>query len=475
MSVDEIVLTPKQTQIITNTANECFAGGSASGGKTFVNKVLAFMVAEQVPGAQIAILRNTSKNLKKNYMQGSMSFPDMLSKHIKAGLISINYSEMTINWKQTGSCIHLMHAEHVETTIDNLTGIEFALIIVDEASRIHYDIINHAKTRLRLGSLKVENQFWKERLPKMALSSNPAGISHRYLKEKYIDPALPGTEFIDQYGKKLLFIPFGARENPHVDYEAYEKELRSTGDPVKYKQLAEGDWSASAASFFEHAFKKRYNVIPKFKIPDSWYIYRGYDDGRSSPFCVLWKAEVRGDNIVDIDGKEVYFPNGTEIIIDEWYGWNGKDRAVGLNMAPVEIAKGILKREEIAGYGDRVLPGPADNAIYSVLTANTVAAEMGAVGVRFTTSDKSKGSRARGWGIMKDKFKLAHIDGKLEKACLLIMQHCHHLITDIENAPISEKDPDDIDTDSLDHTLDANRYMVATPKKFIGVVPTTGL
>ncbi len=470
-----IELTEKQSLIITNTANECFAGGSASGGKTFVNKVLAIMIAEQVPGAQIAILRNTSKNLKKNYMQGSMSLPHMLSEHIQGGLVSINYSDMTINWKHTGSCIHLMHAEHVETTIDNLEGIELACVIADEASRLAHEIIDHAKTRLRLGSLKIESDFWRERLPKMVLSSNPGGISHRYLKEKYIDPALPGTMFVDQYGKKILFIPFGARENPHVDYEAYEKELRSTGDPVKYKQLAEGDWSAAADTYFENHFKKKYNVIPTFNIPDSWHVYRGFDDGRSSPFCVLWKAEVRGDNLVTVDGRDYYFPNGTEIIIDEWYGWNGKDRAIGLNMAPTEIAKGIVKRENASKYGARVWPGPADNAIFSVLAENSVASEMGKYGVKFRMADKSKGSRARGFGIMKDKFRAAHTDGKLEKACLLIMKHCHHLITDVEMAPISEKDPDDVDTDALDHTLDACRYMVATPNVFIGQIPVTGL
>ena len=150
-------LTPKQSLVFTTDANEVFAGGSASGGKTFCNKMLAISVAEQVPGAQIAVLRNTSKNLKKNYFQGSESIPSILYEHIKAKKVSINYSDMTVTWLETGSVIHFMHAEHVESTIENLQGIEFALIIIDEASLIHKDIINHSKTRLRIGSLKIDN------------------------------------------------------------------------------------------------------------------------------------------------------------------------------------------------------------------------------------------------------------------------------------------------------------------------------
>lgn len=81
-----------------STANEIFAGGSASGGKTFANKIIAIAVAEQVPGAQIAIFRNTSKNLQKNYYMGLESMPSLLSDHIKAKKVAINYTEMVIKW-----------------------------------------------------------------------------------------------------------------------------------------------------------------------------------------------------------------------------------------------------------------------------------------------------------------------------------------------------------------------------------------
>lgn len=472
----DIQLTPKQSQMILSTANEVAGGGSASGGKTFLNKVLAIMVAEQVPGAQIAILRNTSKNLSKNYFMGNESIPSILAEHLKQKTVTINYTDMVVKWVNTGSAIHFMHCENVEAACENLTGLEFALIIFDECSLVDSAVIEHAKTRLRLGSLKIEDPFWKERLPRLQLTTNPGGISHNYFKEKYVLPAPPGTEFVNEYGSKVLFIPFGARENPHIDYEAYERQLRSTGDEVKYKRLALGDWDVGEGSFFESSFKRNKNTCKPFKIPQDWKIYRCFDHGRAAPFCVLWIAKVRGSNEVKTnDGKDLYFPNDSFIVLDEWYGCTPKDRTKGIEYSPTEIAKGILQREDEAQYPSKVLPGSADNSIYSYLTEKSVADEMAAVGVRFVTSDKSPGSRIRGWDIVKDLLKQAHVDGKIEKPCLMIVEHCVHLITDLSTIPTSKKTDSDLDTSGTDHTLDALRYGVTSPEKTLRVVQTTGL
>lgn len=471
-----IVLTEKQTQMFMSTANEIFAGGSASGGKTFANKIIAIAVAEQVPGAQIAIFRNTSKNLQKNYFMGSESMPSLLSDHIKAKKVAINYTEMVIKWLDTGSAIHFMHCEHVETAIENATGLEFVLCIFDEAGLIDSRVMDHLKSRLRLGSLKIENEFWRERLPRWSATSNPGGISHNYLKEKFILPAPPGTEFLDEYGKTRLFLPFGARENPHIDYDAYERELRSMGDPVKYARLALGDWDVGEGSFFESSFKRNKNTCKAFQIPKDWKIYRCFDHGRAAPFCVLWIAKVNGYNEVKtVDGQDLYFPNESFVVLDEWYGCTPKDRTRGIEWSPTEIAKGILQREEEFCYPSKVTPGSADNSIYSYLTEKSVADEMAAVGVRFITSDKSPGSRIRGWGIVKDLLKAAHVDGKIEKPCLMIVEHCVHLITDLSTIPTSKKTDDDLDTNGTDHTLDTLRYGVTTPNQTLRVVKTTGL
>ena len=470
----EIKLTEKQTLMFTTTVNELAWGGAASGGKTYGNKILSISVAEQVPGAQIAILRNTSKNLKKNFFMGSGSIPDILEDHIKMGWVKINYSDMVVNWPETGSAIHFMHCEHVETAIENLQGLEFALIIFEEAALIHPDIIRHAKSRLRLGGLKIESNFWKERLPRLQLTSNPGGIAHQYIKEQFIDPAPPMQEFVDEYGKRKLFIPAFAKDNPHVDHESYDRELRSMGDPIKYKQLAEGDWSAGSATFFGDSFKRSKNVIPDFKLPEDWKVYRSYDPGYSSPFGYIITAKVKGQNTVKLnDGTEFYFPNDSVIVYREWYGYDGKDMNVGLRWTHDEIAETMKAKEDDWGLLGRVLPGRADWKIWD--GELNVYSEYEKRGIRFIKADKAKGSRVAGALKMRRMMFSAH-EEPLEKPGLFFVDKCVHCISTISSLPTDPSNTDDVITEGVpDHLYDALRYQIMSEDKSISIVNVVGL
>ena len=472
----ELNLTPKQTEIYMAVADEIFAGGSASGGKTFINKVLAIAVAEQVPGIQIAILRNTTKNLIKNYFMGTYSFPDLLRDSVKAGKVRINtHPDLTVKWNDTGSAIHLMHAEHVATTVENLTGIEFGLIIVDEASLIDSAIINFAKSRLRIGSLKIESDFWRARLPRLQLTSNPSGISHTFLKKTYIDPAVPGQVFVDENGTRKLFIPFGARENPHIDYEAYERQLKAMGDPIKYKQLALGDWDTGASTFFGDAFIRSKNVIPDFDVPADWRVTRGYDPGYSSPFGYVIMLKVKGQNDVTFkNGTKKYFPNDSIIVYREWYGCDPKDDTVGLKWLHPEIADGMREREEIWGLKGRVKAGRADWKIWEAEL--NVLSEYTKRGITFIKADKHKGSRTTGALKMRELMFAAHVE-PLEKPALFFVDKCTYSIETIPSLPTDPDNPDDVVTLGVpDHLYDSIRYNLAVNSNSgVAVGKTTGL
>lgn len=472
----DIQLTPKQTLMFTSTAHELFGGGSASGGKTFLNKVLAIAIAEQVPGAQIAILRNTSKNLKKNYFMGSMSIPMMLKDQIKAGTVKINYTDLVVSW-ESGSVIHFMHAEHVETTIDNLTGLEFVLVIGDEAGLLDSRIISHAKSRLRIGSLKIENEFWKARLPRLQLTSNPSGISHTYLKQTYIDPAIPGQEFTDENGTRKLFIPFGARENPHIDYEAYERQLLAMGDTVKYKQLALGDWDAGEGAYFGDAFKRNKNVVPDFALPKDWTVLRGYDAGYASPFGYVIIAKVRGQNsVTSYDGRNLYFPNDSIVVYREWYGYDGKDMNCGImkpqQLTHSDVAKMMKAKEEDWGLKGRVRPGRADWKIWE--SELNVYEDYRAQGITFVKADKAKGSRVAGALKMRQMLFAAHSE-PIEQPALFFVDKCVHCISTISTLPAHPDNLDDVATDNVpDHLYDSVRYNLVKNQSLTSI-PVQGL
>jgi len=469
----DITLTEKQSLVFQTTVNELFWGGAASGGKTFVNKVLATAVCMAIPNAQVAILRNTSKNLKKNYMMGNASLPQILADNIKEKSVSINYSDMVINF-DNGAAIHMMHAEHIPTTIENLQGLEFVLIIVDEAALISSEIIGHCPSRLRLGSLKIEDPFWAARLPRLQLTSNPGGISHGFLKGEYIDPAPAMTEFVNEAGHRCMFIPAFAKDNPHVDHVAYDKQLKSMGDDVKYAQLGEGDWNAGGAAFFADAFKKEKNVIPDFDVPKEWRITRAYDPGYSSPFGYVIVARVKGSNhVIFKDGTTRYFPNDTIIVYREWYGYaGGKKMNEGLRWQHDEIAGTMREKEEGWGLRGRVRAGRADWKIWD--GELSVIDEYTSRGINFVKADKAKGTRTAGALKMRSLMFAAH-EETLERPALFFVDRCIHCISTIPDLPADPKNPDDVVTDGVpDHLYDALRYEVMSELYSVGTMKVVG-
>ena len=424
--------------------------------------------------AQVAILRNTSKNLKKNYMMGSYSLPQILAENIKDKTANINYSDMVVNF-DNGSAIHMMHAEHVQTTIENLHGLEFVFIIVDEAALIDSAIMSICPSRLRLGSLKIEDPFWAERLPRLQLTSNPGGISHGYLKSHYIDPAPEMTEFFDEAGTRCMFIPAFAKDNPHIDHEAYDKQLRSMGDDTKYAQLGEGDWNAGGAAFFSDAFKKEKNVIPDFDIPKDWRITRAYDPGFSSPFGFVIAVRVKGQNHVTFkNGTKMYIPNDSIIVYREWYGYaGGKKMNEGLRWQHDEIAASMkIKEEEAWGLKGRVRPGRADWKIWD--GELRVIDEYESRGINFIKADKAKGTRMAGALKMRSLMFAAH-EETLEKPALFFVDLCVHCISTIPDLPTDPKNPDDVVTEGVpDHLYDAVRYEVMSEIYKVGTMKVVG-
>lgn len=475
----QIELTPKQSLMFQTTANEVFGGGSAYGGKTLCNKALAIAVAEQVPGAQIAILRNTTKNLMKNYFMGDKSLPDLLRPQVQAGKVKIStHPDMVVKWVETGSVIHLMHAEHVPTTCENLTGIEFCLVIADEASLIDSAIIDFAKSRLRLGTLKVSDPFWAARLPRLQLTSNPSGISHTYLKKTYIDPAIPGEEFVDANGTRKLFVPFGAIDNPHVDGEAYDRQLRSMNDPVKYRQLALGDWDTGANSLMGHAFNRGYNVIKSLTQEQlGWFkISNHFDYGWSSPSACVWIGDLQETREFEMgNGVRKSFPRGTKVVVKEWVTCKADDPSRGVMMVERDLAEGIIAKEVLWGIKGRVQRGFGD--VYDRKSGDgSIGDEMAKYGVRFKRPWKSRDSRKIGWSRMCGLMLEAHKE-IVENQCLLFTEDCVHAIATIPELPKDPADEDDcLSVGVNDHVADACRYGLSSAlNKSVGFIPVQGL
>lgn len=306
-------------------------------------------------------------------------------------------------------------------------------------------------------------------------TTNPYGPGHNWVKRDFIDVAPYGVETEktveiynprtkqDEKVTRTQITIFGTfKENPYLS-PTYIAGLYEETDENIIKAWIEGDWDIVAGGALDDKWRRNIHVVPRFKVPDDWYVDRSFDWGSSHPFAVTWFAESNGEEVVMEDGTTRSWPRGTLVMIAEWYGTKAVGTNVGLKLSAKDVAKGIKRREaDMMAEGwisSLPAPGPADNQIHNVTErdTDTIAKKMSDEGIRWEASDKAKGTRKQGLQLIRDRLE-ATLRG--EGAGLVFMANCAASISTIPVLPRDEDDPDDIDTDAEDHLYDAVRYRV---------------
>jgi predicted phage terminase large subunit-like protein len=120
---------------------------------------------------------------------------------------------------------------HMNTEQDKFQydGPEFHFIGIDEAGQF-------SQTQLEFIFLRLRKVITDPIPLRYRLVSNPGGISHIFLRDKYV---------LNQ-GKDpdIAYIPFYIEDNPAIDLVQYEKSLKNL-DPLTYRQRRYGDWMAT--------------------------------------------------------------------------------------------------------------------------------------------------------------------------------------------------------------------------------------
>lgn len=326
-------------------------------------------------------------------------------------------------------------------------------------------------------------------LPKMPLevfaTTNPFGAGHNWVKkrfinaspmgkilEKKIDVFNPQTQKDEVVTKRQVHIFGSYRENKYLPPE-YIAELENVNDPNKKKAWLTGSWDIISGGMFDDVWDRNQHVIPPFDIPKTWVIKKSFDWGSSRPFSVGWWAISDGSDVKLKNGKWMSTIRGDAFRIGEWYGCSGKPNE-GLRLLATEISAGIVEKEIEAGWHGRTNKGIADGAIFNSEDGPSIAANMaksvrvnGSLyrGVKWQAADKRPGSRKQGWEKLREYFKNALRPGKgipREKPGLFVFDTCVNFIDLVPTLPRSEKDPDDVDTESEDHIGDESRYLIAS-------------
>ena len=300
--------------------------------------------------------------------------------------------------------------------VDKYVGLNYELMVVEEANQIDEDRLVKLQGSLRTGRLDGY-------VPRCYMNFNPGGPGMKYLKKTFIQPWKDGTE------KSTRFMFSRFQENKYLD-KGYVDYLNGL-EGMLGKLWRDGDFDITAGMAFDN-FRPDVYVYDDWPIGDDWTRMRGIDDGYTKPYCCLWGAKDPS--------------TGRVVIYEEDYG---EGFANGVQAERIKDMTPASQRISVS-YADPAMWQQSHHTDTVVKAGKDIYADHG---IYLTRGDNDrKGGLAKVRELMRPK-----ADGL---PGLIILSRCKNLIWQFENLPMSASKPEDVDTNFEDHAYDALRYML---------------
>jgi len=412
--------TGPQTNFLAASEREVFYGGARGGGKSYAMLVDPLRYCDKTHHRAL-LLRRTMPELRDLITHSQRLY--------NRAFPGAKWREQEKEWRfPSGAKIEFGYAENMTDAL-RYQGQSYTWIGIDELPQYPSpDIYNFLRSSLR--SVDIGLPVY------MRATGNPGNIGSQWVREMFVDPAVPNSAFdinIDTpVGTKVItrrFIPAKLQDNPYLTQtDDYYAMLASLPD-VQRKQFLDGDWDAFEDSAFPE-FNKEIHVVDPFEVPKGWQRFRAADWGYSSPACVLWFA-IDYDNNLWIY-RELYTKKITADVFARKVLMLEKDEY---------IRYGVLDASTWAKRGDI---GPS------------IAETMIQTGCKWRPSDRTPRSRIS--GKLEIHKRLKPSDNKKKEPGLRIFSTCRNLIRTLPILPLDDNNPEDINTDVEDHAYDALRY-----------------
>jgi hypothetical protein len=345
-------------------------------------------------------------------------------------------------------------------------GRSFSLICCDEASQYPTPrLLDLLRSNLR-AARSVPARF--------LLTGNPGSVGHAWVARRHVRTGVaPWTPYTEpDTGAQFVTCPSTFADNPHVDADAYARQLAAAtaGDPELLRAWLEGDWSVSRGAFFGDVVSESRNLFEPWDPASwpgrggarEWSAYLAHDFGSSAPSVTYLCATSPGAQ--GPDGR--WYPRDSILLLDELASTDPLDPTRGMGWTVPVLAEAI--REMATRWGVRA-QGVADDACFAKTGSGlgSIAEEFRRERVHFRPA--RKGSRVAGWQSMR---RLLADAGKPDVPGLYVSRACHYWW---ETVPLLARDPrraEDVDTRGPDHAADACRYALGhRPATFGGFDP----
>jgi hypothetical protein len=305
---------------------------------------------------------------------------------------------------------------------------------------------------------------------------NPWGLGHNWVKSRFIDRSPPGVPFLSRIvdpetGRAVersrvhLYGKLG--ENPHLDASQYRATLGEISNENLRKAWIEGSWDIIAGGFFSEVLDRDRHALPDFVPPAGWSWWPSFDWGSASPAAWGLFTISDGSPIKALDGSTFCVPPGSVILFSEWYiAHETRDGEYkGLHLSNEAMGAGMLERlqwweHKIQRQAD---VGVADPSIFSEQGGPSIAAQLSAAANGRQLFRPADNSRIPGW---QELINLLQGDAE-GRPLFYATRGCQHFWRTVPVLPRSEKNLDDLDTESEDHIADMVRYAVMRRVPFV--------
>lgn len=264
-------ITKRQRAFLAATETEVLFGGAAGGGKSYGQLIDAFLFALRYPGSRQLLLRRTYPELERSLIRTARGlYPRSVFTYLT--------SEHSGRFKN-GSILDFGHLA-TEGDVYQYQSVEYDVVRFDELT--HFTEFQYLYL---ISRVRGANGFPKQ----IKSSTNPGGIGHSWVKERFIDPAPHGTPFVGEDGSSRIFLPAKLEDNRFLlsadpDYRHRLEVLPSE----ERRALLLGEWNLFSGQFFSE-FRYDLHTCDPFPIPPSWRRYRTVDYGLDR-LAVLWIA-----------------------------------------------------------------------------------------------------------------------------------------------------------------------------------------
>ena len=411
-----ISVTDKQKRFIDATESEVLFGGAAGGGKSYGQMVDSMLFALRYPKSRQLVLRRTFPELEKSLIRTSLSlFP--------REIYSFNSSSHTGRFKN-GSIIDFGYCA-TENDVYQYQSAEYDVIRFDELT--HF---TEAQYVYLISRVRGANSYPKQ----IKSSTNPGGVGHGWVKERFVDAAERGRAFVGRDGMSRIFIPALLDDNRFLREGDPDYKRRLLALPQRErKALLYGDWNIFEGQYFTE-FSTERHIIEPFEIPTSWRKFRTIDYGLDRLAC-LWIA---------------VSPEGRFFVYREYC-----ESDLPISEAAHAIIERTPKNEDV--YATLA---PPDLWSRSQETGRSKAALFSEYGINFT---KTSNDREAGWLSLKELLRG-------EEPRLKIFSVCREIIKCLPALQIDKIRTSDCATEphEITHAPDALRgfaIFYATPEK----------